>query len=112
MTNSHEITDTESEESELNIGVLTKRSVKMFGMSIDDIERKMEEHSIFGKDHVFMSTGILSDIQEVLSGLDDPTGALEITRQRLNIVKYILGQDAEARDACDSSGLKNYGFER
>ena len=83
MTNSHEITDT--------------TPVKMFGMSIDDLNRKMEEHSIYGKDHVFMSAGILSDIQEVLSGLDDPTGALEITRQRLNIVKYILGQDAGAR---------------
>ena len=83
MTNSHKITDT--------------TDVKMFGMSINDLERKIEEHSIFGKDHVFMSSGILSDVQEVLSGLDDPTGVLEITRQRLNIVKYILGRDASMR---------------
>ena len=83
MTNPHEITDT--------------TPVKMFGMSLKDLNRKMEEHSIYGKDHVFMSAGILSDIQEVISGLDDPTGVLECTRQRLNIVKYILGHDAETR---------------
>ena len=83
MTNSYQIADT--------------KSVKLFGMSIDDLERKMEEHSIYGKDHVFLSAGILSDSQEVISGLDDPTGVLECTRQRLNIVKYILGHDAETR---------------
>ena len=84
MSNSHEFTDTKSVTFQ-----------HMFGMSLDDMERKIEEHSIYGKDYIFMSTNILSDIQAVIGGLDDPTGVLECTRQRLNTVKYILGQYCE-----------------